>query len=167
MKSYFVFLKRNKLYTAIQAFGLSVALGFVILLASHVRTEFTVGTTQPMAKELYIAGGENTVGMRAKTAPDIFPNVPQIKGWTRAGNNSSSEYSVEGEMVKLSMMEVDTNFFQFFDYKLVGLDRKKVLPAEDEIIVSESFVRKYFPDEDPIGKTIKQFGMYSKRGNLK
>ena len=162
MKSYFVFLKRNKLYTAIQAFGLSVALGFVILLASHVRTEFTVGTTQPMAKELYIAGGENTVGMRAKTAPDIFPNVPQIKGWTRAGNNSSSEYSVEGEMVKLSMMEVDTNFFQFFDYKLVGLDRKKVLPAEDEIIVSESFARKYFPDEDPIGKTIKQFGTRSK-----
>mgnify|MGYP002519054307 FL=1 len=162
MKSYFVFLKRNKLYTAIQAFGLSVALGFVILLASHVRTEFTVGTTQSMAKELYIAGGENTVGMRAKTAPDIFPNVPQIKGWTRAGTNSSCEYSVEGEMVKLSMMEVDTNFFQFFDYKLVGLDRKKVLPAEDEIIVSESFVRKYFPDEDPIGKTIRQFGTRSK-----
>ena len=162
MKSYFVFLKRNKLYTAIQAFGLSVALGFVILLASHVRTEFTVGTTQSMAKELYIAGGENTVGMRAKTAPDIFPNVPQIKGWTRAGNNSSSEYSVEGEMVKLSTMAVDTNFFQFFDYKLVGLDRKKVLPAEDEIIVSESFVRKYFPDEDPIGKTIRQFGTRSK-----
>ena len=162
MKSYFVFLKRNKLYTAIQAFGLSVALGFVILLASHVRTEFTVGTTQSMAKELYIAGGENTVGMRAKTAPDIFPNVPQIKGWTRAGHYSSCEYSVEGEMVRLSTMDVDTNFFQFFDYKLVGLDRKKVLPADDEIIVSESFARKYFPGEDPIGKTIRQFGTRSK-----
>lgn len=162
MKSYFVFLKRNKLYTAIQAFGLSVALGFVILLASHVRTEFTVGTTQSMAKELYIAGGENTVGMRGKTAPDIFPNVPQIKGWTRAGDNSSCEYSVEGETVRLSTMEVDTNFFQFFDYKLVGLDRKKVLPADNEIIVSESFARKYFPNEDPIGKTIKQFGTRSK-----
>ena len=32
MKSYFVFLKRNKLYTAIQVFGLAVALGFVIPL---------------------------------------------------------------------------------------------------------------------------------------
>ena len=43
MKSYFVFLKRNKLYTAIQVFGLAVALGFVILLASHARKEYMVG----------------------------------------------------------------------------------------------------------------------------
>lgn len=31
MKSYFKFLSRNKLYTAIEAFGLSIALAFVMI----------------------------------------------------------------------------------------------------------------------------------------
>lgn len=41
--TYLKFLSRNKLYTFIEVFGLSVALGFVILLASYARTEFSVG----------------------------------------------------------------------------------------------------------------------------
>lgn len=36
--TYLRFLSRNKLYTFIEVFGLSVALGFVILLASYART---------------------------------------------------------------------------------------------------------------------------------
>lgn len=34
MKSYFTFLSRNKLYTAIQFFGLAIALWTVVLLTS-------------------------------------------------------------------------------------------------------------------------------------
>ena len=37
--TYLRFLSRNKLYTFIEVFGLSVALGFVILLASYARTD--------------------------------------------------------------------------------------------------------------------------------
>ena len=47
MKTFFKFLQRNKLYTAIEVFGLSVALGFVVLLASYARTEYSVGRTRP------------------------------------------------------------------------------------------------------------------------
>ena len=43
MKSYFKFLSRNKLYTAIEAFGLSVALGFVVILGAYAMMEYSVG----------------------------------------------------------------------------------------------------------------------------
>ena len=43
MKSYFKFLSRNKLYTAIEAFGLSVALGFVVILGTYAMMEYGVG----------------------------------------------------------------------------------------------------------------------------
>ena len=36
MKSYLRFLSRNKLYTAIEVVGLSIALAFVILLSSYI-----------------------------------------------------------------------------------------------------------------------------------
>ena len=156
MKSYLVFLSRNKLYTAIQVFGLSVALGFVILLLSHVRTEFSVGKNQPLSKELYIAGGANTIGFRPTTAPELFSSVPQIKEWTRTGDLVHAEFQIDDEAFEAKSMYVDTNFFKFFDYELVGIDRQKVLTDEYDIIISESFARRHYPNEDPIGKKIKQ-----------
>lgn len=56
MKTYLKFLSKNKLYAVIEALGLSVALGFVILLASYARTEFSVGARQPLSKQLYAVG---------------------------------------------------------------------------------------------------------------
>ena len=53
MNTYLKFLSKNKLYTAIEAFGLSLALGFIILLASYARTEFSGGARQPLSKQLY------------------------------------------------------------------------------------------------------------------
>ena len=54
MKSYFKFLSRNKLYTAIEAFGLSVALGFVVILGAYAMMEYGVG--KGIEKEMYIYG---------------------------------------------------------------------------------------------------------------
>ena len=45
--TYLRFLSRNKLYTFIEVFGLSVALGFVILLASYAKTEFVLLAKEP------------------------------------------------------------------------------------------------------------------------
>ena len=42
MKSYFRFLSRNKLYTAIEVVGLSVALAFVLLIGSYVWQEYSI-----------------------------------------------------------------------------------------------------------------------------
>ncbi|MDY3141597.1 MAG: hypothetical protein SOW30_02795, partial [Parabacteroides sp.] len=63
MKSYFQFLSRNKLYAAIEAFGLAVALGLVLVLAAYAKTEYRVGSYQHLSKELYIVGTGDYAGM--------------------------------------------------------------------------------------------------------
>ena len=42
MKSYLRFLSRNKLYTAIEVVGLSLALAFVIVLSSYIVDDMSV-----------------------------------------------------------------------------------------------------------------------------
>lgn len=63
MKSYVKFLSRNKLYATIEALGLSVALAFVLILVSYATAEYRVGTNQKLAKELYVAGSGDYLGM--------------------------------------------------------------------------------------------------------
>lgn len=155
MRTYFKFLSRNKLYTAIEAFGLSVAIGFVIILASYARMEYSVGKNVKDAKDIYAVGMGNSLGMTWGTPQEFFPSIPEIKQWTRF----AQMYNVRGVMVgnqyiKANAYAIDTNFFQMFDYGLRGCPRDRVLTDEKQVIISESFAAKAFGNENPVGKTL-------------
>ena len=152
--TYLKFLSRNKLYTFIEVFGLSVALGFVILLASYAKTEFSVGAKQPLSRQLYVIGDGNSFGMTLGTSEEFFPSVPEIKAWTRISYGGTADVMVGDDYYQAAEISVDTNFFKFFDYRLTGCPKDNVLENEDEVILSESFAKKVFGNEDPIGRTL-------------
>ena len=152
--TYLRFLSRNKLYTFIEIFGLSVALGFVILLASYAKTEFSVGAKQPLSRQLYVIGAGNSFGMTLGTSEEFFPSVPEIKAWTRISYGGTADVMVGDDYYQAAEISVDTNFFKFFDYRLTGCPKDNVLENEDEVILSESFAKKVFGNEDPIGRTL-------------
>ena len=154
MNTYFKFLSKNKLYASIEAFGLSVALGFVILLASYARTEFSVGAHQPMSKELYAVGTGDMVGMTLGTGEEFFPSIPQIESWTRIAAYGDADVTVDGEYWQVQAEALDTNFLAFFDYRLTGCPRERILSGADEVILSESFAKKAFGGENPVGRTV-------------
>lgn len=152
--TYLRFLSRNKLYTFIEVFGLSVALGFVILLASYARTEFSVGAKQPLSQRLYVVGAGDSFGMTLGTSEEFFPSIPEIKGWTRICDGGNADIMVGDDYYQAAEASIDTNFFKFFDYRLTGCPKDKVLESEDEVILSESFAKKVFGNESPIGRSI-------------
>lgn len=157
MKSYLVFLGRNKLYTAIQIFGLSVALGFVILLLSIVCKDYRVGKTRPCYKQLYTTGSGTKLGVNINYSPDV-PVPPQIKEWTRMTYYDTEDVILEDETIlPASTQAVDSTFFRLFDYGLRGCSRHSVLTSRNEVILSESFARKAFPDKDAVGQQVRVY----------
>lgn len=154
MKSYFTFLSRNKLYTAIQFFGLAIALGVVLLLMLYAKTEFNIGNRQPYSRQLYAVGYGNGIGMTVGTAPELFPSIPEIKEWTRFINNELTDLTIDNNYYQANCLAVDSNFFRMLGYPLIGCNRDKALSGTDEAVISEPFARKVFGNEDPIGRTI-------------
>ena len=63
MKSYLRFLSRNKLYTAIEVVGLSVALAFVLLIGSYVWQEYSISHENPDFEKIYIPTQPMPYGM--------------------------------------------------------------------------------------------------------
>ena len=158
MKSYFIFLSRNKLYSAIEMLGMSLALGFVLLLTSYARTEFSVGSNQPLSKQLYAIGMGDSFGLTLGTAEEFFPSIPEIESWTRIALYGNLDVTVGEEYFQVKAAAADTNFLQLFDYNLIGCDRNRILSAIDEVIISEKFAKKAFADENPVGRTIAYNG---------
>lgn len=156
MKSYVTFLSRNKLYTVIQLFGLSVALGFVILLAAYARTEFSVGASHPYAKDMYVVGFGDHVGMTLGTGPEFFPSMPEIKDWIRMERSGQNDVQVGEDYYEVSRLAVDSNFFRFFHFEpRLKQAMQPELRNRQEVMLSESFARKVFGGENPLGRTLK------------
>ena len=53
MKSYLRFLSRNKLYTVIEVIGLSIALGFIIILSAYIIDEISTDLQVKNKSKLY------------------------------------------------------------------------------------------------------------------
>lgn len=155
MKSFFQFLKKNKLYTFIEVFGLAVAIGFIILLASYANTEYNVGNKQSKSKELYAVGTGEFIGMTLETIPTFAPSIPEITGYTRIEANASYDAIIGENFLQMKGMGIDTNFFNVFDYHLYGVSKNQILRSKNEMLLSESFARKAFGGENPVGKSIK------------
>lgn len=109
MKSYFTFLGRNKLYTAIQFCGLATALGVVILLASYADTEFNIGNNQSYSHQLYAVGYGDEIGMTTGTAPELFPSIPEIKEWTRLIHIEAANLMVDNQYYQVECHQHGTH----------------------------------------------------------
>ncbi len=155
MKSYFKFLSRNKLYTAIEAFGLSIALAFVIILVSYASREYRVGTNQKLSKELYLIGSGDYLGMTWGTPKEFFPSIPEIKEWTRIGDYYTEKGAVvDGKFYEAKYLAIDPNFSKMLGYKCRGCSSDHLLADEHQALVSEAFAKKAFGNGNPIGRTI-------------
>jgi hypothetical protein len=155
MKSYFKFLSRNKLYTAIEAFGLSIALAFVMILVSYAFMEYRVGTHQPDAKNLYVPGSGDYLGMTLGTAKEFFPSIPEIKEWTRF----SDYYTDKGAVVNdqyyhVQARAIDPNFLDMMGMKCRGCSAHRVLTDKHQALISESFAKRAFCNANPIGQVV-------------
>ncbi|MBO7371947.1 MAG: hypothetical protein J6U34_05505, partial [Bacteroidales bacterium] len=63
MKSYLKFLSRNKLYTTIEAVGLTVSLAFVIIIGIYAAQQIAVSRQNPDRERIYTFGLSGSYGL--------------------------------------------------------------------------------------------------------
>ena len=155
MKSYLVFLSRNRLYTLIELFGLSVALGFILLLASYARSEYTVGTRFANAHQVYAIGSGNFYGMTYGTPEEFFPAVAEIDSWARLVDWTDQDVLVGNDYFSTYVRSVDARFFELFPYEVLSGDPQQALLDEHHAVLTASFASKVFGASYPIGQTLR------------
>ena len=155
MKSFWNFLKKNKLYGAINLVGLTVSMAFVLLLAVYVQRQLSTDTFQENADRIYVIANEDNVTMGYWLDKHLKNNFPEIeKGCCVANIASAAAFNINGERVYGSTMAADSTFFEMFSYDLVEGNKADWRVSQDRCMVSREFANAHFGDKDPLGQII-------------
>lgn len=157
IKSFLKFLSKNKVYTLIDVFGLSVSLMFVILIAIYTVQELATDRYHENGDRIYALGNENGE-VTAVPVPywleERYPEIEKICPVIPHGGDGMPVYYGDKKL-KGECSFVDSTFFDFFSFKLIEGLPNQVLQDQYSAVVSETFANKMFGSENPVGKSLR------------
>ncbi|MFC0185810.1 putative ABC transport system permease protein [Pseudarcicella hirudinis] len=161
-------LLRNKVYGFINIVGLAMGIAAFLLILEYVSLEKSVNQFHTNLPEMYRVLCQNPQG---ENWPQIEPgwmnqtkDLPEIKGYSRFAEGIAQGI-VKNDEKNISFREqqigyAEGNFFDFFSFPLKS-GNPESLANPSVVFLSESYAKKYFGNENPIGKTLglhNQFG---------
>lgn len=155
MSSFINFLKRNKLYSAVNLLGLSLSMTFVLLLAVYVTSQLSTDSFQKNADRIYVIAQKETVTSAYWMSRHMKANFPEIERSASYSTNGLQEYKIDGNIVNARTSYADSSFFDMFSFPLVEGDFREWKASIGGVLISESFAKAQFGDKDPVGREIR------------
>ena len=166
MSSFINFLKRNKLYSAVNLLGLSLSMAFVLLLAVYVTSQLSTDSFQKNADRIYVIAQKETLSSAYWLSRHMKANFPEIERSASYSSNGMQEYKIDGNIVNARTSYADSSFFDMFSFPLVEGDFSEWKASISGVLISESFAKAQFGDRDPVGREIRFDGADSTVSNL-
>ena len=153
MKSYLKFLSRHRLFTSINIVGLCLSMAFLLLLGDLIYRQTTVENYQTRGERTFVVGNEIFMMSHFRIGQKLQDRFSEIEDWCSISGINVT-FTIKGQEAKTKMLLTAPNFFDFFDYKLLTGNKKKVLSAPNQIVVSKKFAQRYWPNGDAVGKEV-------------
>lgn len=163
MKYFFRFLKNNPLYAVINVVGLALSLMFVILIGDYTYRQFSIDKWHRNHERIYVLGTENGNSLMswpdcAHSLKDRYPEVEDVCCVYMHNGKIKHEDRVyeeaQGDNAG-NIMLADSNFFRFFDFKMIDGDRETALDSPEKCVVTESLAKALFPDGNALGQPLQ------------
>jgi len=161
-------LLRHKLFSLINISGLAVGLAVCMLIMFYVAHEYSYDRFHKNANRIFTLTERFKLGAQDlqmeytsyATASLIQQAEPLVAGTMRT-YTPHNDVIVENPLNKQTrfsegnMLFADENFFSFFSFKLLSGNAKSVFSKTFSIIISQSMAKKYFGNQNPVGKMLK------------
>ena len=157
---------RHKGYTFLNVSGLAIGIAVTSLILLYVKFEWEYDKSYPNADSIYRLiqrlPGKPFMGTEyfavtqeplGRTLQSEFPDVNNyvtISTW----NNAAITIDRKNNFEENILCATAPNLFQMFSYGFIQGDPHTVLSQQNTVVLSENIAKKYFGNDNPVGKTI-------------
>jgi len=153
---------KNKGVSAINIFGLAIGMMAVLLIFQYINFEKSYDRYFDNADRLqrlvfyryYQTGLDKSVGNNYYVGQIAFEKIPGIENFCRC--KKLTQFIQAGEQIfkEDRTLFADSSYFDLFSHTIISGDKTRFLRGPDVAVITESTARKYFGNENPVGKTI-------------
>lgn len=156
-------IMKHKFYALINIFGLAIAITSALFIVLYIVDEMSYDNFHDDADNIYRIGLKAQLGdqkFEVFTSPPplalaMKEEIPEVQSACRLWDWNSVIIRYEDHSyTEDNFYLVDSNFFDLFTFELVKGDKKTVFQDTESIVLTETLAKKYFGDEDPIGKIL-------------
>jgi putative ABC transport system permease protein len=170
LKNYFTVafrsLMRHKGFSFINIMGLAVGMTACFLIFLYVSFETSYDKFHTKANRIYrvvadvvTPSGADKIGIT--TAPIAIyakKDFPEIEEAVRISRDEILVRKGDFKFQEKNTVFADSTLFRIFDFPLIAGDKNTALTEPMSIILSESAVKKYFADTNPLGQQLQITG---------
>jgi putative ABC transport system permease protein len=153
-------LRRNKLNTLINIFGLGTAIACILLSFLFVRDELSFDRFHTNLDNIFevkivvaLPVGRAVSFPKASTALDLVNQFPEVIRAVRMEKQNSVARS-ENKIFEEQALATDPSFFDMFTFPLKFGEGTQILRRPDSVVLTEAMALKYFGTENPVGKIL-------------
>ncbi|MBX2872110.1 MAG: ABC transporter permease [Saprospiraceae bacterium] len=169
LKKYFQYTARQLLqaknYAVINIFGLAVGIAACLIILLYINEEWSYDSFHAEADAIYRVTTDETeddgiVRHLANAYPPLAPllasTYPEIKQACRYFPNNLSVKNPENNILnqERKFFFADSVFFDLFSFQFEQGVAETALDQPNAVVLTESTARRYFKDEDPMGKSL-------------
>lgn len=156
-------LKKNKGYSLINIFGLTIGIACCVMILLYIRNELSYDKFYKNSDSIYRVYIKSSINgqesCNCKTAAPLgntlVHDFPEVITYTRIGFFGNHVLKYKDKVFReRRLYTADSNFFNVFSLPLISGNPNKVLSRPNSIVMTESEAKKYFGDENPVGKIL-------------
>jgi putative ABC transport system permease protein len=171
--------KRSKGYASLNIVGLALGVTSFVFLFQYIRFELSYDRFHENAEDIYRVRVDQyfpgTPPMRfavafIPTGPAMVEDIPEVTHYVTmnklAARGVVTYFPPATDPVAFQENDIfyaSPGFFDVFSFQLVESDPQTALSGVNQVVITEITAKKYFGNDDPIGKTLVHNG----RGNFK
>jgi putative ABC transport system permease protein len=157
-------LFRNRISSLVNIIGLAIGMAAFVLIIQYARFELSYDNFHEKQDVIYrlqqdrFNQGELTTQWAAgcsAVGQALYENFEEVENFTRFQKMNGVMTYGEKKFREEEIYLADTSFFDIFSFKILKGDGHTSLENPLTMMLSESTARKYFGDEDPVGKSLR------------
>ncbi|MCX2681742.1 ABC transporter permease [Galbibacter sp. EGI 63066] len=167
IKNYFKIALRNlwkrRGFSLLNISGLAIGLtaGFLILM--YIGFELSYDNFHSKGDRIYRVASDIEINSNEDeankpdwaTPPVLASQFPEIQSMARVLYMPLTVRNNNLKFKENNTIVVDSSFFEIFDFELLSGNKKEVLKDPFSIVLSETASKKYFGNENPVGKSLR------------